>query len=386
MRLADLELKLSEASRPLLSLYFAANSKGSVSRSSTVNSLPWLRKEAKALAAGLRPAGRTAFQAQVDRVEKFLRESTTGNGALAIFAGAGAWIYVPLPFAVSNELHWGEPELTQLQRIADEQQSACVVAVDRAGARFFRYELGEFAELPAMKFEIDASQWKKKDHSHMAVRGTKMPHGMLRDAFKQRMDEQYLRFFRHVCERIKFIRSKECLNIVLLVGSERLTKPITSALPPEIQERTLALDEDLAKVPSAKLRAKILPKLGEWIKQFAAQQTARLLEAGPAGVVGLDETLAQLQDGRIGSVLVVRGLESALRQCQNCGDINRSSDPHCILCGGSRHEVMLSQILDKVAVEHHTKVEILDPGAAKKLAKAGGIGGWLRQPTLVAAR
>ncbi|HVB88301.1 MAG TPA: VLRF1 family aeRF1-type release factor [Candidatus Dormibacteraeota bacterium] len=384
--MAELEAKLAQVSTPLLTLYFEANAKGSVSRSSTVNSLPWLRKEAKRLAAGLRPVERAAFQEQLDRVETFLRNATTGNGALAIFAGSGGSIYVPLPFAISNELHWGEPALTQLLQIAEEHKTACVVAVDRTGARFFRYELGELAELPAMKFEIDVSEWKKKDHSHMAQRDTKMPHGMLRDAFKQRMDQQYLRFFRHVSERIKFIRAKESLDVVLLVGSDRLTKPIASALPPEVQERTLALGEDLAKVAAAKLQARIEPKLDGWIKQFAAQQTDRLLEGGPTAIVGLDETMAQLQDGRLGSILMVRGLDAALRQCVNCGDINRSADPSCANCGGARREVMLSEILDKVAEEHYTKIEILDPDAAKRLAKAGGIGGWLRQPSLVAAR
>jgi hypothetical protein len=48
--------------------------------------------------------------------------------------------------------------------------------------------------------------------------------------------------------------------------------------------------------------------------------------------------------------------------------------------------VMLSAVLDQLAKKHHTKIEVLDPVAAKKLAKAGGMGGWLRQPTLVAAR
>lgn len=386
MRLAGLESELSGISRPILTLYLEANTKGSASRSSTVNSLPWLRKEGKVLAARLQPKGRAAFRAQLDRVEKFVRNSATGNGALAIFSGPAKWVYVPLPFAVSNELHWGQPDLMQLRRIADEQQDACIVAVDRAGARFFRYQLGDLAEFPAMKFEIDLSQWKHKEHSHMARRDTKMPHGPLRDAFKQRMDEQYLHFFRHVSERIKFVCAKENLEIVLLVGSERLTKPIQSALPREIQERTVLVGEDLARVAAAKLQTKILPKISQWMNQFAEHEAARLLESEGAAVVGLDETLAELQNGRIGSVLLVRGLDAALRQCVNCGDINRSADPSCVMCGGARREVMLRQVLDDLTKEHHTRIEVLDPNAAKKLAKAGGIGGWLRQPVLVAAR
>ena len=386
MRFAELRAKLSQVSTPLLTVYFETNAKGSASRSSAVNSLPWLRKEAKMLAAGLQPGARAAFQEQLSRVEIFLRSSSTGNGALVVFAGADTWMHLPLPFALSNELHWGEPALAQLLRIAEERKTASVIAVDRTGARFFRYELSALDELPAMKFEIDVSEWKKKDHGHMARRDTKMPHGMLRDAFKQRMDQQYQRFFRHVSERIKFLRSKENLDIVFLVGADRLIKPIASELPPEIQERTVLVDEDLAKVAAAKLQARIAPKLDEWMKQFAAHQTARLLEGGSAAVLELDETLAQLQDGRLGSILMVRGLDAALRQCVKCGDVNRSADPSCVKCGGARRAVMLSEILDKLAEEHDTKVEILDPDAAKNLAKAGGIGGWLRQPILVAAR
>jgi Bacterial archaeo-eukaryotic release factor family 10 len=386
MRLAALESELSKVSQPILSLYFEANPKTSASRSSNVNSLPWLRKEAKSLAAGLSAADRKAFQTQLDRVEKFLRNTTTGNAALAIFSGPSKWIYVPLPFAVSNELRWGEPALSQFRRIAEEQQNVCIVAVDRAGARFFRYVLGELSEMPAMKFEIDLSQWKEKEHGHMARRDTKMPHGFLRDAFKQRMDQQYQHFFRHIAERIKFVRAKEHLEMVLLVGSERLTGPIGSALPHEIQDRTVLVGEDIARVAPAKLQAKILPKIADWMKRFAEMRASRLLESERKAVVGLDETLAELQNGRIGSVLMVRGLDASLRQCLNCGDINRSADPVCAACRGPRKNVMLSQVLDEMAKQHHTKIEILDPDAAKNLAKAGGIGGWLRQPTLVAAR
>lgn len=377
---------LAGAPQPILTLYLEANPKASSGRNAIVSSLPWLKKEAKTLAAGLRPEGRAEFRKQVERVEKFLRSADTGNGPVAVFAGAGKWIYIPLPFAVSNELHWGQPDLKQFRRIADEQQTACIVTVDRAGARFFRYELGDVAELPAMKFEIDISQWKRKEHGHMARRDTKMPHGPLRDMFKKRMDQQYLHFFRHVSERIKFVLAKENLDIVLLVGSERLTKPIHSALPHEIQERTVRVPEDLARVAAPRLRAKILPKISEWMKRFSGQEAARLLESAGAAVVGLDVTLAQLQDGRIGSLVMVRGLDAALRQCVNCGDVNRSADPRCVLCGGERREVTLSEMLDGLAKDHHTRIEVLDPDAAKNLTNAGGIGGWLRQPTLIEAR
>jgi hypothetical protein len=386
MRIPNLEASLSKVSQPLLSLYLEASPKGSTGGRSAVNSLPWLKKQAKSLANRIPAVERDAFETQLKVVETFLRGSSSGNAPLIIFSGPGRWVCLHLPSPVSNELHWGQPDLTQLRRIAAEQQNICIVAVDRAGARFFRYEFGELSELPSMKFERDVSQWKRKEHGHMARRDTKMPHGPLRDAFKQRMAEQYQHFYQHLAERTKFVCAKEKLEAVFLVGSERLTKPIESALPREIQDHTVRIGQDLARISPAKLRAQLLPKISEWIRQFSVARVTRLIESDRGSIVGFDETLAELQKGRIGSLLMVRGLDTALRQCANCGYIDRSADPVCATCGGPRRSVMLSEVLDDLAKNHEAKIEILDPAAAKKLAKAGGLGGWLRQPTLAAAR
>lgn len=385
MRLAELEKSLAESSTSLLSVYVEAGP-SSPGRRPIASSPPWLRKSAKRLETGLAAREKDAFRAQVSRVEEFLRSSAPRVGALAIFASPAIWVCLPLSAPVSNELSWGKPSLTQLLRIAEEQPGVCIVAVDRAGARFFRYELGDLSELPAMKFEVDASQWKRKEHGHMARRHTKMPHGMLREVFKRRMDEQYQRFFRHISERIKFVYARENLQAVMLVGSERLTKPIEAAVPEEIRERTVLIPEDLARVSPGKLCAKILPRIAEWMQRFCEARAARLLESERGAVVGFDETLAELQNGRIATLLMVRGLDAALRQCTNCGDVNRSADPVCANCSGPRQQVTLSQVLDGIAKEHHTRIEVLSPDSAKALAKAGGIGGWLREPTLVAAR
>ncbi len=386
MRLADLEASRAEVSGPYLTLYLEPATTRSTRARFPVNSQPWIKKLAKSLETGMSAVERNSFRTQLNRIEAFLRSPEAGKGALAIFAAPGKWVCLHLPSAVSNELSWGKPSLQQLRRVAEEDQGACIVAVDRAGARFFRYELGELVELPEMKFELDVSQWKRKEHGHMARRDTKMPHGPLRDAFKRRMDEQYLRFFRHIAERTKFICSKENLRIVMLVGSERVTKPIESALPREIRERAVLIPQDLARVAPAKLQAKILPRIWQWMRRFSEARAARLVESTRGTVVGFDETLAELQRGRVGTLLVVRGLDVPLRQCVNCGDVNRSADPVCAVCGGPRRSVMFSPVLDALVRDHHTKVEVLDPGAAEALAKAEGMGGWLRQPSLVAAR
>lgn len=385
MRVEALKESLSESNEPLLTVYLE-HSNGAANRRSNLGSQAWVRKAAKTLAPKIPASQRKAFRTQVDRVDSFLGSSPLVGGALAIFASPEKWLPLHVATTVTNEMHWGKPVLSQLVRIAEGQQNVCVIAVDRAGAHFFRYELGELSEMPAMKFELDVSQWKRKEHGHMARRNTKMPHGLLRDAFKQRQQQQYLHFFRHVAERAKFICSREHIDGVFLIGSERLTKPICSALPREIQERAVLIPQDLAGIAPDRLQARIIPKIAEWMKQFAKARAERLLESERGAVVGFDETLAELQKGKIGTLLIVQGLDSPLRQCTNCGDVNRSSDPHCMVCGGRRRNISLNQIIDELATAHRTRVEILDRDAARNLAKAGGMGGWLRQPTLVAAR
>jgi len=128
------------------------------------------------------------------------------------------------------------------------------------------------------------------------------------------------------------------------------------------------------------------PKIQARAAQEANRDVTELVYGTAGAVVGLDATLFQLQAGKISELLLAEGFDSDLRQCTKCGLAARSGDPVCISCGSGRKSVRLSEILPGLASAHRTKIEIVDGSASEQLVNAGGIGGWLRQNRLAAAR
>jgi peptide subunit release factor 1 (eRF1) len=254
----------------------------------------------------------------------------------------------------------------------------CVVAVDRTRARFFRYEFGGLIQIEMRKFEIDQSQWKMKDHAHMARRDTKMPHGAERDVFKKRMDAQYQHLCAETAVEIRAVCAKNKLAGIILVGSARLIEPIAEALPTELKLHLMMIPKDLARFSISELKDHIAPAIAQWEQAQQEIVVADLLSAESGAVIGIDETLAQLQDGSVRKLVVAEKLNARLSQCVKCGLASRSADPRCIACGSSRQHVQLLDILPELAAAQKTEIERVSGSAAEKLMATGGIGGWLR--------
>jgi len=255
----------------------------------------------------------------------------------------------------------------------------CVVAVDRTRARFFRFELGVLTQIEIRKFEIDQSQWKMKDHAHMARRDTKMPHGAERDVFKKRMDAQYQHLCAETAAEIRAVCAKYKLAGIILVGSARLIDPIGEALPTELKTQLLVIPKDLARFSISELKDHIAPTIAEWEQEQEEIVVADLLSAESGAVVGIDETLAQLQDGCVRKLVVAEKLNARLNQCVKCGLANRSADPRCIACGSPRQHVQMLDVLPELADAQKTEIERVSGSAAEKLTAAGGMAGWLRK-------
>jgi peptide subunit release factor 1 (eRF1) len=109
------------------------------------------------------------------------------------------------------------------------------------------------------------------------------------------------------------------------------------------------------------------------------EEVERLLSArDPArAVLGIDETLHQLQRGRVRELVIARGLKGTARQCLNCRWVDRSGDPVCPLCGSERSSRTLRTVIPELASAFGVPMEIVAGDAAKKLRDAGGIGAWL---------
>ena len=356
---------LSKLSPPLLTAYVRTVSVEASLHGATPEYLPWLKDESRPIAESLSPTEQELFRKQLDRVEEFLRQRQPHERSLVIVAGPAVWEIVSLQREVQNELHWGKPTVTQLLWLANEHKPYGIVVVDHAGARFFHYWLGEMVEYEEKKFAIDVSQWKQGELGH--VKGLR------------HMDSQYAHLCRETAQQAANFCTKKALAAVFLVGPDRLIKPIKAKCPRSLRQPVVLLDQDLARVPLLELQKHLEPQIASWECTHEAELVTAVAGKERGTIAGFDETLAHLQKGKIRTLVLARGLDSDLRECVECGWIDRSADPTCSVCGSKRRTVTLRDALPELARRHQVEIDVVSGDAAERLNKVEGMGAWLRQ-------
>jgi len=370
---------LSRLPQPLLTAYLNTLSAEPSHHAPVPPHLAWLRKEGNSFVESLPPAERGLFGEQLHRVEEFLRDRTPAEKSLVIFAGFKAWDTVPLQIEIVNELRWGKPVIAQLLWLVAEHRPYCIVVVDQGSARFFGYRLREMRLLDEMSFDVDISQWKEEDLGHVARPGIRTTHGTQRDVFNHRMDAQYKRLFRNAAEKTVHLQEREHFAAVFLVASERLTAPIVAEFPRELQRRVRSIKKDLGKFEPHELQKHLEPEIDKWEREHESTLVDELIASERGAVMGIDETLAQLQKKKIRTLVLLRGFDARLHKCNNCGWTDSAADTLCPVCRGDRSSVMLRDVLPDLAGASEADVEIVSDKPGTGLKDAGGIGAWLRQ-------
>lgn len=371
---------------PVLTAYLDTHPAKTSNRGPTPEYLTWMNAAGKALLAGASAEERKLLQEQLERVEIYLRDRVRPQRGMLVFAGAKMWQPMPLQVEVENELHWGRPALAQLLSLLSRHKPYGVAVVELSGTRFFRYHLGELSELEEKKFAVDISHWRKKDMGKVSHVGISKSRGVDRDTFERRMEEQYRRLCVETAERARQLTESHGLAAFFLVGEDRLTEPISEAFPAEFRARVVKIQEDLAKVASPELEARLEPHIGEWERVQQSEMVNTLLEGKRGTVTGLDQTLIELQNGKIRLLVLAADLDPEVRQCSSCGRADRAEGSVCLYCGAECRTGRLREVLPELALKQGTEVEIVAENASERLREAGGMGGWLRLPKQNSAR
>jgi protein required for attachment to host cells len=376
---------LAELPSPVLTLYLNTMSANKSHHPLLSLSRGWLRKKAALIAQNLPSKDAKAFEHDVVRIEKFLKDYRPSEKALLMIAGTKTWNVFPLRFLVENSLYWGEPSLGQLIRLSNTHKPCGVVVLDHQRARFFAHATDEFNLLVENTFDIDSSQWKNKDLGHVASERIRKTRGSQRDLFDDRMDAQYDRVCRETADAAASLAVQHGFATIFLVGPDRMTGPVKAKLPARLSERAVLVSEDLGNFSKRDLLLRLRPIIedSERARQLAA--VTQLLQADAGVVVNIDEALSHLQNGTIASLLVARNFELSLHRCRKCGLASRSADPVCGACGGTLDQTTFSELLSFWILTHGVNIEFVQGPAADRLQSAGGIGGWLRK-VRVAAR
>jgi len=209
--------------------------------------------------------------------------------------------------------------------------------------------------------------------------GVRMSRGTDRDVFAHHVSAQYAHFDREIATQIGRWRAAESLDAVFLVGLSDMVRDIQKELPQAIREEVTLVEEDLGWMSRAQLQERITPIVVSHERERESRLVDNLLGSERGVTIGIDETLAQLQQGRIRRLVVVKGFNGNLHKCVRCGQVDRMADPVCPGCNGERRTVTLREILPGLSRRHQVAVEVVAGEAARKLQEAGGMGAWLRE-------
>lgn len=371
--------RLAHLPAPVLTAYLDTNPANPKNQNTPPGYAIWLKSSVRELADGLSPEARKLVRQQRKRVESYLDGLTSVSRGLVLFAGPDVWEELRLQVPVHNELHWGKPSLQQMAWVLNAHRARGVVAIDRDGASFFRFWLGEVIEDKEDAFSVDRSSWRIPHLVGPATPGVHKRRGVQRDRVASRTDAQRRRFAAALARRIARWSKREQVSPVILVGERQQIGLVLAAIPEKSRGSVALAPRIISRDSPSRIQQQLEPVLEQWEQEYEKRTVKELIAAhDPArAVLGIDETLEQLQRGRVRELVVARGFKGSARQCMNCGWVSRTADSVCPLCGGQRRSRTLRTVVPELASAFGVPMEIVSGDAAQRLDKVGGVGAWL---------
>jgi hypothetical protein len=153
-----------------------------------------------------------------------------------------------------------------------------------------------------------------------------------------------------------------------------------NTLPAELRKRTSIVAKTLKFLSTPDVKNRLEPVLRAWEREYEAAVVDELISArrSQKAVTGIDQTLAQLQKGRVRALVIARGVTATLRECTKCGTVDRSADPTCANCGSERRPRTLRTVIPELASRQGVAVEVVSGGAARRLRAAGDMAAAVR--------
>lgn len=306
------------------------------------------------------------------RIESFLNDWTPSGRAIAFFACEPADIWEVIPLSVSLPTLMTVDNTTNTRPLAlllDEFPRILVCVVQRDKATLYVSEQREGTVADSLASEVP---------------GRHSAGGWSQARFGRHTEFHVEKHLQEVVSALEEIDKKEPFDRLILGGTTETTSETERLLPDSIRSRLVASvpvdvkheseDEILERAREASGKAE--RKEEEELVGTISERT----NAGGRGVLGLDETLRALVDGRIEKMVLIEDLEAPGWECTGCDYVALTELDQCPVCGSEVEAV--ANIVD-VAVEraflNGAKVDFIFDGPAKnQLEKQGNIGALLR--------
>jgi ribosomal protein L30E len=286
---------------PVLSIYLDMRQQVTGESPGRRASLTVLRDRLREIESTLGPRGEDleSFQADSERIQAYLDEEFDRSAqGLAIFAcsGTGLWETVEAGTPFEDQVTAGPvPDLFQLARLLDEQQTAVVAVVDSNTARLF---------VSRIDGRLEEVEGPDDDSVHYRKRSTG---GWSQARYQRHIDKHREDFAAEAADAISGLVESEGADRLILAGDEVALTPLLERLPQHITDREGAILRIDIKAARDEVAAEVEPVLREMEADSSAQAADTLVAAvrsGGLGVAGYDRTLEAARIGQADLVVL----------------------------------------------------------------------------------
>lgn len=281
--------------------------------------------------AGATREGRASVKADLARIQEYVlkefdRSSTRG---LAFFAcqAKKLWEVYHLPFPVIDRVVVDRhPHVLRLESALAMAETFATVLVNRERARIFTTRLGECSERNEVTDEVP---------------GRHEQGGWSQARYQRHIEEIVHRHLHHVVQALVALWKREKFDHLVIAGPDEILPPFEKQLPTELADRVVARTS--LAINAAKDRVREATQAVEEVLETrrAADAVSRVLEEFAAkrhAVVGVERTLAALQEGRVDLLVVSDRKPRTGYRCTNCR-LLALADGKCEACGGEMFAV-----------------------------------------------
>lgn len=314
---------------------------------------------------------REAVGAAFGRLERWLAEEfdPSNKGAAVFIELEGEWsAAVQLPLPVENRIEVDErPVVAPLVEIVESYHHHGVVLVDREHLRL----LSLYLDQTLHEQQVETEPYPAP---HDVKRG-----GFSAKDFQKRKEEEAKHFFKEFAAEVEdFVRVHRPDDLTIL-GTQENVKKFTDVLPENIRKLVVHTDRAEIDASASEIREKLAPVFQRHLEREEAEAVntfrERIRESHKA-VAGFEETLEQLQEGKVQTLIIARDTDARGGRCDKCGFLLARTNGACPYCGGEVGEgVDLVEEMIRMAGEQDARIGFV---AGSMLRDFGGVGGLLR--------
>jgi len=306
-----------------------------------------------------------------DRVQEWIDEEfDVANKGAAIYAAiSGDWFEgFQFPVPVANQIVIGpHPVVGTLAQLLERPHHYAIIVVDREWLKLIDVRLG----VPVAEHQVKASAYPTP--------GDVRAGGEAAKGYQKWKAEELRSFFKEFVQEIEEFVRRYRPDRLILMGTEDNVQRFVEFIPEHLRAKLVHVDN----APVIATTAAILERLAPFFEEDAARDEAEAvdrlreqIQQDYRAVAGVAETLVQLQEGKLDSLVLSRNLECSGTQCLRCGFYLTEPDGSCRYCGGEIEPgVDLVEAMIRLAAEQEVDIIFTDPSATQDF---GGVGGILR--------